>query len=481
MKTFDTKKCKNIHLILLKNSIKIEDILGGMLMKLRDMDRNSQIDFIREAVQKRNIKFIILQITDIFGAVKKITLPISQLDKILQNEVMFDGSSIDGFARIEESDMYLYPDLSTFIILPWKTHNGFNAARIICDVYTPNEEPFEGCPRNILKRALAKAEERGYTFNVGPEPEFYIFNVDQKGEPVLESNDKAGYFDMSPMDKGEEVRETIVMALEGLGFEVEASHHENGPGQHEIDFKYADALTTADNIITFRYVVRKIADDLGLFASFMPKPVAGIAGSGMHLNMSLFKGKDNIFFDPKKENGLSSETLFFIGGLINHAKGFAAITNPLINSYKRLVSGFEAPVYIAWSEKNRSPLIRIPAKRGLSTRIELRNPDPSCNPYLALAVALTVGLDGIDNRIVPPASVNKNIYSMNLEERLNGEIECLPKDLFLAIEKLSKDEVVKEALGAHVTKKYISAKIKEWEKYRMQVHQYELDQYLRAY
>lgn len=450
-------------------------------MKLRDMDRKSQMDFIMEVVRKNDIKFIILQITDIFGAVKKVTLPISQLDKIFQNEVMFDGSSIDGFARIEESDMYLYPDLSTFIVLPWKTHNGFNAARIICDVYTPDGKPFEGCPRYVLKRAIAKAEEKGYTFNVGPEPEFYIFNVDENGEPVLESNDKAGYFDMSPMDKGEEVRETIVMALEGLGFEVEASHHEVGPGQHEIDFKYADALTTADNIITFRYVVRKIADDLGLFATFMPKPVAGIAGSGMHLNMSLFKGDKNIFFDSNKTNGLSDEALFFIGGLINHAKGFTSITNPLINSYKRLVPGFEAPVYIAWSEKNRSPLIRIPAKRGLSTRLELRNPDPSCNPYLALAVTLTAGLEGLEKKIMPPAPVNKNIYSMNLEERLNGEIDCLPKDLFLAIKQLEKDELVKEALGEHVTKKYISAKIKEWEEYRMQVHQYELNKYLRAY
>jgi len=437
--------------------------------------------YIRDAVEESNIKFIVLQIADILGAAKRITLPVSQLEKIFKNEVMFDGSSIDGFTRIEESDMYLYPDLSTFVILPWKTHTGATAARMICDVYMPDGKPFEGCPRYILKKAIERAEEKGLTFYVGPEPEFYIFNLDHKGNPVLENDDKAGYFDMAPLDKGEEVRETIVTALEGLGFEVEASHHECGPGQHEIDFKYADALTTADNIVTFRYVVRKIADDLGLFASFMPKPVAGIAGSGMHINMSLFRGEENIFFDPSTKNQLSDEATYFVGGLLQHAKGFTAITNPLVNSYKRLVPGFEAPVYIAWSEKNRSPLIRVPAKRGLSTRIELRNPDPACNPYLALAVALTAGLEGIDNKIAPTNPVNRNIFDMESYERIEHDIESLPGNLLDAVNEFKKSEVVTSTLGKHITEHYVSAKMKEWDNYRIKVHQWEIDEYLRAY
>lgn len=444
-------------------------------------NRDEQIRHIKSIIKERNVRFIVLQIADILGSVKSTTMPASQIDKILNNEVMFDGSSIDGFARIEESDMYLHPDLSTFTILPWQTHNGYTTARMICDVYMPDGKPFEGCPRYVLKRALEKAKNMGYTFQVGPEPEFYMFNVDEKGDPVLENNDKAGYFDMAPMDRGEDVREAITIALEGFGFEVEASHHECGPGQHEIDFKYADALTTADNIMTFRYVVKKVADDFGLFASFMPKPVEGIAGSGMHLNMSLFSNEQNIFYDESKENGLSNEAMYFIGGLLENVKGFAAITNPLVNSYKRLVSGFEAPVNIAWSEKNRSPLIRIPAKRGLSTRVELRNPDPSCNPYLALATALTTGLNGIENRILPPEPVNKNIYEMCLEEKQENHIEALPKSLYDAIIELSKNEVVKEALGKHVTNKYISGKLKEWEEYTAKVHKWEIEQYLRAY
>lgn len=450
-------------------------------MNLYKMNREEQVKYIRKLVEERNVRFIVLQIADILGTVKSITLPVSQLDKIFRNEIMFDGSSIDGFTRIEESDMYLYPDLSTFIIFPWETHNGSTTARIICDVYMPDGKPFEGCPRYVLKRALERAKNMGLTFYVGPEPEFYVFSVDDKGDPILDNNDKAGYFDMAPLDKGEDVREVITTALEGLGFEVEASHHECGPGQHEIDFKYADALRTADNIMTFRYVVRRIADEMGLFASFMPKPVEGIAGSGMHLNMSLFRGEENIFFDASTKNQLSEAAMRFIGGLLTHIKGFTAVTNPLINSYKRLVPGFEAPVYIAWSEKNRSPLVRIPAKRGLSTRVELRNPDPSCNPYLALATSLMAGLDGMDNKIEPPAPINKNIYAMCSEERYENDIDSLPKSLYEAVKELSKNEVVKSALGKHVTEKFISAKRKEWNEYRVKVHQWEVDEYLRAY
>ena len=449
-------------------------------MKKASINQEEQEKKIRSLIKEKNVRFIVLQIADILGSAKSTTLPVNQIDKVLNNEIMFDGSSIDGFTRIEESDMYLYPDLSTFSLLPWPTLNGYTVARMICDVYTPDGKPFEGDPRYVLKRAIKKAEEMGYTFNVGPEPEFYIFKKDEKGDPVFESKDKAGYFDMAPMDKGESVREAITVALENLGFEVEAAHHECGPGQHEIDFKYADALRTADNIMTFKYVVKKIADDLGLFATFMPKPVAGIAGSGMHLNMSLFKDGENIFYDEHKENKLSDEALYFIGGILKHARGLAAITNPIVNSYKRLVSGFEAPVNIAWSEKNRSPLIRIPAKRGASTRIELRNPDPSCNPYLALAVTLTAGLDGIINRIEPPEPINRNIYEMCAEEIKENHIEALPKNIYEAIMELSNDELIKEALGSHVTNKFITAKLKEWKSYTSKVHQWELEQYLRS-
>lgn len=450
-------------------------------MPLSKLSRDEQVKYIRETIKANKVKFIILQITDIFGTVKSVTLPISQLEKILSNEIMFDGSSIDGFARIEESDMYLYPDLSSFIILPWKTHNGATIARIICDVYTSDGKPFEGCPRYVLRKAIKKAKEMGYTFYVGPEPEFYVFNTDENGYPIIGNNDRAGYFDMAPLDRGEEVREAITLALEGLGFEVEASHHEVGPGQHEIDFKYADALVTADNIVTFRYVVKKIADDLGLFATFMPKPIAGIAGSGMHVHLSLFKNGSNIFYNPETDNQLSSEAIHFIGGLIEHAKGFTAVTNPLVNSYKRLVPGYEAPVYIAWSEKNRSPLIRIPAKRGNSTRLELRSPDPSCNPYLALAAILTAGLDGIEKKMTPPDPVNKNIYTMNEEDRLKNDVRSLPANLYEAIKDLMEDEVVTSALGNHIVERFISAKLGEWDEYRIQVHKWETDHYLKTY
>jgi len=451
-----------------------------LVMRKVQTNREEQIEYIKGVIKAKNVRFIVLQIADILGFAKSTTLPVNQLDKILNNEIMFDGSSIDGFARIEESDMYLYPDLSTFTILPWPTLNGYTIARMICDVYTPDGKPFEGCPRYVLKQALKRAEELGYTFYVGPEPEFYIFNLDEKGNPILENIDKAGYFDMAPVDKGETVREAITVALEKLGFEVEASHHECGPGQYEIDFKYADALTTADNIMTFKYVVKKIADDFGLFATFMPKPVEGIAGSGMHLNMSLFKDGKNIFYDESKENKLSDEAMYFIGGVLKHAKSFTAVTNPIVNSYKRLVSGFEAPVNIAWSEKNRSPLIRVPAKRGLSTRIELRSPDPSCNPYLALAVVLTAGLDGIINKIPAPEPINKNIYEMDTEEKAQNHIETLPRSLYEALIELSKSELIKGALGKHVTNKFISAKMKEWQSYASKVHRWELEQYLRT-
>ncbi len=437
-------------------------------------------DDVRRLVKELGVASIRLQFTDVLGILKSVDIPVSQLDKALAGELMFDGSSIEGFVRIEESDMYLRPDPSTFAIFPWFEKEGVTG-RLICDIYNPDGTPFEGCPRGTLKRALREAEEMGYTFNVGPEPEFFLFLRDEKGRPSTATLDAAGYFDVAPVDKGEEARAAIVKVLHALGFEVEASHHEVAPGQHEIDFKYADALTTADRIVTFRVVVRVTAAQHGLHATFMPKPLFGVPGSGMHLHLSLFRGGENAFYDPTTRDGLSQECLWFIGGLMRHARAFTAITNPLVNSYKRLVPGFEAPVYIAWSHRNRSPLIRIPAKRGLSTRLELRSPDPSCNPYLALAVVLKAGLDGIRKRMAPPPPVDRNIYHMTARERADLGIENLPGTLREAIEELKKDAVIQEALGDHLYHRFLEAKELEWDIYRTQVHQWELDQYLATF
>jgi len=411
---------------------------------------------------------------------KNVSIPVEELSKALNNEIMFDGSSIDGFVRIEESDMYLRPDPDTFVIFPWRTNSGVEA-RLICDIYNYDGTPFEGDPRYVLKRNLEEAKKLGYQFNVGPECEFYLFLTDEKGILTTITQDDASYFDMAPVDLGESARKEMVSTLKQLGFQIEASHHEVGPGQHEIDFKYDDALTTADNVMTFKMVVRIIAQKHGLHATFMPKPVFGIAGSGMHMNMSLTKDGKNAFYDPSDPLGLSNVCYNYIGGIIKHAKAMTAITNPIVNSYKRLVSGYEAPVNIAWSLRNRSPLIRIPAKRGESTRIELRSPDPSSNPYLALAVALAAGLDGIKNNITPPPPVNANIYHMNKEELENLGIERLPGSLEEALNELEKDEVIKEALGDHVYTKFLEAKRAEWDEYKIYVTQWELDQYLSKF
>ena len=435
---------------------------------------------VRQLVKDLDVKFIRLQFTDILGVIKNVAITVEQLDKALAGEIMFDGSSIEGFVRIEESDMLLRPDPNTFAIFPWKPREGATA-RLICDIHNPDGTPFDGCPRMALKRALAKAERMGYGFNVGPEPEFYLFERDAEGRATTKTNDQAGYFDLSPVDTGEHARRDIVLALEEMGFEIEASHHEVGPGQHEIDFKYTDALTTADNIATFRLVVRTVAMNLGLHATFMPKPIGGIAGSGMHLHQSLFRGEDNAFFDAKAEDQLSLETHQFIAGLLEHARAYAAITNPLVNSYKRLVPGFEAPVYIAWSERNRSPLIRIPARRGIGTRIELRNPDPSCNPYLALAVTLMAGLDGIEREMSPPPPVNANIYRMSRQERISRGIDSLPESLDEAIAALKGSALMREALGEHIFNHFVQAKEIEWDIYRKQVHQWEIEQYLTVF
>ena len=401
----------------------------------------------------------------------------SQLEKALNNECMFDGSSIEGFVRIEESDMYLHPDLDTFTIFPWRPQQG-KVARIICDVYGTDQKPFEGDPRYILKKVIKEAADMGYQFDVGPECEFFLFHQDDEGQPTTISHQRAGYFDLGPVDLGENARRDMVLTLEDMGFEIEASHHEAAPAQHEIDFRYDEALKTADNIMTFKLAVKTIAKRHGLFASFMPKPKYGINGSGMHINMSLFKDEKNIFADESDELGLSQEAYYFIGGIMKHMKGMSVITNPLVNSYKRLVPGYEAPIYIAWSATNRSPLIRIPASRGAGTRVELRCPDPSANPYLALAVCLAAGLDGIRNQITPPESVTENVFEMRLSKKNQLGIESLPADLGEAIHEFEADTYIQEVLGTHITEKYMEAKKAEWADYRSQVTQWEIENYL---
>lgn len=439
-------------------------------------------DRVLELAKECGVKFVRLQFTDIFGALKNIAVTVEQLKKALDGELMFDGSSIEGFVRIEESDMYLRPDPDTFIVLPWRTGSAGNSvARMICDVYNPDGTPFVGCPRNTLKKMIKRAAELGYIMNVGPEIEFFLFHTDEAGKPTLNTHDKAGYFDLAPVDRGEDARRDMVLILEELGFEVEASHHEVAPGQHEIDFKYDNALAMADKIATFRYVVKTVAHKHGLHATFMPKPVFGINGSGMHTNQSLFKDGKNIFYDPAAPDGLSEIAKHYIGGLLKHARGMAAITNPTVNSYKRLVPGYEAPVYIAWSSKNRSPLIRIPAKRGISTRVELRNPDPSCNPYLAIAVMLKAGLEGIKSKITAPQPVECNIYDMTSEECKTNGILSLPANIKEALFELEKDEVIREVLEPHIFPYLKQAMLKEWSDYSMKVHQWETERYLGKY
>ena len=435
---------------------------------------------VLEIAEEKGVEFVHLQFTDIFGILKNVAIPVEQLGKALDGDLMFDGSSIEGFVRIEESDMRLFPDPDTFTVFPWKI-NGGTVARLICDVYNPDGTPFYGCPRVTLKRVIEEAREMGFSMNVGPEAEFFLFKTAEDGTPTLNTNDQAGYFDLSPVDRGEQARRDMVLALKNMGFEIEASHHEVAPGEHEIDFKYADALKTADNIVTFKFVVRIIAQQHGLHATFMPKPILGINGSGMHMNQSLFRGEENAFYDPNGERQLSETAYYYLGGLIKHAKAVSAVVSPTVNSYKRLVPGYEAPVYIAWSCRNRSPLIRVPERRGIGTRLELRNPDPSCNPYLAIAVMLKAGLDGIKNKIEPPPPVDTNIYELSEEIRKQQGIDSLPENLYEAIKELSKDEVIREALGEHIFKRFMEAKRIEWNSYRMQVTSWELQQYLTKF
>jgi glutamine synthetase len=433
------------------------------------------------ALAKRHgVAFLRLQFTDILGINKNVEVPESQFEKALEGDIMFDGSSIEGFVRIEESDMVLKPDLDTFRVLPYEDEGG-KVARIICDIYNPDGSAFAGCTRQALRRQIARASALGFEMMAGAEAEFFIFQLDERGAPTTDTHDQGGYFDLTPVDRAEEIRRLIIRDLVAMGFEVEAGHHEVAPGQHEIDFKYAVALATADNLATFRFVVRDVAYRHGFLATFMPKPIFGQNGSGMHTHQSLFSKGKNAFHDPKGRWELSATALAYIAGLLEHARGYCAVTNPLVNSYKRLVPGFEAPVNVAWSMRNRSPLVRIPDKRGTGTRCELRMPDPSANPYLALAVQLAAGLDGLERRLVPPDPVDKNIFEMSFRERRKYRIDELPRDLHEALECLEKDTAVREALGNHIYERFVDAKRGEWEEYIGRVSEWELERYLGQY
>ncbi|MCR8631906.1 type I glutamate--ammonia ligase [Paenibacillus radicis (ex Xue et al. 2023)] len=443
-------------------------------------EKNYKKEDITRIAKEENVRFIRLQFTDLLGTIKNVEIPVSQLEKALDNKMMFDGSSIEGYVRIEESDMYLYPDLNTWVVFPWVAED--RIARLICDIYLPDGRPFPGDPRGILKQALKEAEEMGFTaMNVGPEPEFFLFKTDENGNPSMELNDQGGYFDLAPMDLGENCRREIVLTLEEMGFEIEASHHEVAPGQHEIDFKYENAIKAADQIQTFKLVVKTVARQHGLHATFMPKPLFGVNGSGMHCHQSLFTGKSNAFYDESDKLGLSTTARHYMAGILRHARAFAAITNPTVNSYKRLVPGYEAPCYVAWSASNRSPMIRIPASRGLSTRVEVRNPDPAANPYLALAVMLKAGLDGIKHKMQLPPPVDRNIYVMTEDEREDQGIPSLPVNLKTAIDELLRDDVICDALGDHALAHFVELKEIEWDIYRTQVHAWEREQYLTLY
>ncbi len=443
------------------------------------MSRLSKEDVVR-AVREQNVHFIRMQFTDIFGQLKNVTLPASQIEKAVNGLIMFDGSSIEGYTRIEESDQYLRPDLDTFAVLPWDQEVGISA-RMICDVYNTDGTPFSGDPRGVLHRVLKDAADMGYAFNVGPECEFFLFKTDAEGKPTTRTNDEVGYFDQGPLDTAALTRQRICMALEQMGFEIEASHHECAAGQHEIDFKYADALTAADDIMTFKLAVKTLAQKDGLHATFMPKPLFGVAGNGMHINMSLFRDGGNAFYDPADPRGLSTVAYQFIAGVLAHVPAICALTNPLVNSYKRLVPGYEAPCYVSWSTGNRSALIRVPAPRGSSTRIELRNPDPSCNPYLALAVCLAAGLDGIKRSLTPPEEVTENIYELSPAVRKARGVGSLPDSLKAATDALRDDELICGVLGTHALLQYLIGKEEEWLAYCTRVSSWEIERYITNY
>ncbi|CAN5715171.1 type I glutamate--ammonia ligase [soil metagenome] len=428
-------------------------------------------------VGEYTVRFMRLPFIDVMGVLKNVELPRSQFEKALDGDIMFDGSSIEGFVRVEESDMVLAPDLSTFVVFPWSDPEN-RVARLICDVRTSDGEAFAGDPRQVLKRQIEAARKLDYAMMAGVEAEFFLFHRDADGALTRVTHDAGGYFDLTPVDLGEVARRDIVNALEVMGFEVEAAHHEVAPGQHEIDFRYADALTTADHLATFKFVVRNIAFQHGLHATFMPKPIFGQNGSGMHTHQSLFRDGENAFYDAAADDGMSKVMRSYAAGLLKHARAMCAVTNPIVNSYKRLVPGFEAPVNVAWSHHNRSPMVRVPARRDKGTRLELRMPDPSANPYLALAVQLAAGLDGIRRKQEPPEPIDRNIWSLSVRDRRKYRIQELPRDLGEAIALSKRSSFVKDALGEHVFQYFIAAKEQEWQDYIAQVHEWEIERYL---
>ncbi len=443
------------------------------------MSKTITAEDIKKSVKDNDVRFLRLAFTDINGTSKAVEVPTSQLDKVLTNDIRFDGSSIDGFVRLEESDMVLYPDFSTWAVLPLGDEKGGKIGRLVCSVHKTNGEPFEGDPRNNLKRVLKEMKEMGFTdFDIGFEAEFHLFKLGEDGNWTTEVPDHASYFDMTSDDAGARCRRDIVETLESIGFEVEAAHHEVGDGQQEIDFRFDDALTTADRVQTFKMVVREVARKHGLYATFMAKPVEGQAGNGMHTNMSLFKDGKNVFYDKDGEFHLSDTALYFLNGILEHARAITAIGNPTVNSYKRLIPGFEAPVYISWASKNRSPLVRIPDAEEINTRLEMRSADPTANPYLLLAACLTAGLNGIKEAKKPMAPITSNVFEMSEEERAKRGIKPLPSTLHNAVKAFKADPLIQEALGEHLTQSFIDSKNLEWSKYTQSVSDWERDRYM---
>lgn len=443
------------------------------------MSKTITAEDIKKSVKDNDVRFLRLAFTDINGTSKAVEVPTSQLDKVLTNDIRFDGSSIDGFVRLEESDMVLYPDFSTWAVLPWGDEKGGKIGRLVCSVHKTNGEPFEGDPRNNLKRILKEMNDMGFTdFDIGFEAEFHLFKLGEDGNWTTEVPDHASYFDMTSDDEGARCRRDIVETLESIGFEVEAAHHEVGDGQQEIDFRFDDALTTADRVQTFKMVVREVARKHGLYATFMAKPVEGQAGNGMHTNMSLFKDGKNVFYDKDGEFHLSDTALYFLNGILEHARAITAIGNPTVNSYKRLIPGFEAPVYISWASKNRSPLVRIPDAEEINTRLEMRSADPTANPYLLLAACLSAGLNGINEAKKPMAPITSNVFEMSEEERAERGIKPLPSTLHNAVKAFKADPLIQKALGEHLTQSFIDSKNLEWSKYNQSVSDWERDRYM---
>ena len=443
------------------------------------MTKKISADDIRKSVKEEDVRFIRLAFTDINGTLKAVEVPNSQLDKVLENDVRFDGSSIDGFVRLEESDMILYPDFSTWSVLPWSDSTGGKIGCLTCSVHTTDGEPFAGDPRNNLKRVIGQMKELGFTaFDIGFEAEFHLLKLDENGNWTTQVPDHASYFDLTSNDESASCRRDIVETLESIGFEVEAAHHEVGDGQQEIDFRFDDALTTADRVQTFKMIVREIAKRHGLFATFMAKPLQGQAGNGMHTNMSLFKGNKNAFYDKNNKYHLSKTALYFLNGILEHARAITAVGNPTVNSYKRLIPGFEAPVYISWASKNRSPMVRVPSAGELNTRLEMRSADPTANPYLLLAACLSAGMAGIKEEKMPMDPVTCNLFDLSEEQLNEMGIKPLPSTLHNALKAFKKDKLIQNALGEHLTQSFIDSKELEWSQYTQTVSDWERNRYM---